>query len=190
MVRNAVATLLIIVVVTGVLYLGDQGLYNAARAVPIGGLIEDASQLIRDPVRYTVIAGTVIMGDWRAAIAIEVAYRASRAITGYVKKHTGRANPRTGDSPAVFKSMKGGRDYDSFPSRTTASAFAIASVLASAFTRRGRWFLVAAAVVGLSRIYTGDHWPSDIFVGALVGYALGTITYKLISLVRWPNRLS
>lgn len=187
--RIVIAAVIAVNVIAGLLYLVDQPLYEAARTVPIGGYIEDASYLIRDPVRYAVIAGTAIMGEWRAAIAIEVAYRLSRAVTGYLKDETGRANPRTGDAPTMFKGRKGGRDYDSFPSRTTASAFAIASVLATAFSRRGRWYLVAAAVVGLSRIYTGDHWPSDIFGGAVIGAAIGWTVYRLMSLVR-PSRLS
>lgn len=59
------------------------------------------------------------------------------------------------------------------PSGHAARAFAVAALLASAV--RPRWGALAlglAAMVGVSRIYLGLHWPSDVLVGALLGIVL------------------
>ena len=61
-------------------------------------------------------------------------------------------------------------DY-SFPSGHTCAAFAAG--LAWAGTCSARWARIAAVVsavcMGLSRLYVGVHYPSDVLAGALVG---------------------
>jgi len=67
---------------------------------------------------------------------------------------------------------------NSFPSGHTASAFAIATVLALYYSKR-IWqfgFLLAALLVGYSRIYLAYHFPIDILIGSLIGLVSGTTT--------------
>lgn len=60
-----------------------------------------------------------------------------------------------------------------FPSGHTSRAFAVAALLAFRFRWRvGAIAFVVAFLVGLSRIYLGVHWPSDVLGGAVVGIAL------------------
>lgn len=64
----------------------------------------------------------------------------------------------------------------SFPSGHATTAFAIASVvvLATWGTPRrwiGGWFALWAALVGVSRVYVGVHYPSDMLAGAFLGLA-------------------
>ena len=71
----------------------------------------------------------------------------------------------------------------SFPSGHTQNTAAVYTALACGF--RKRWLAVLAAVitvlVGLSRLYLGVHWPSDVAAGALLGagisFALSRLSY-------------
>ncbi len=60
------------------------------------------------------------------------------------------------------------RDY-SFPSGHTASAFSIALVGARFFPAFAIGFYIYAVLIGISRLYLAVHFPTDVFVGALVG---------------------
>jgi len=61
----------------------------------------------------------------------------------------------------------------SFPSGHTSRVFAMATLIAFGTRRRvGAVAFVFAALVGLSRIYLGLHWPSDVLAGAVLGMAL------------------
>lgn len=70
----------------------------------------------------------------------------------------------------------------SFPSGHTTGAFAVASVLAKNFSRI-KWIPIAsyslATGVGLSRLWTKQHWASDVFFGALVGWSVGTLVSEI-----------
>jgi len=63
-----------------------------------------------------------------------------------------------------------------FPSGHTASAFAVATIVAGRYPKH-RWLpYVAYGVAGalsLSRLPTQAHFPSDIFIGAAMGYSIG-----------------
>jgi membrane-associated phospholipid phosphatase len=67
----------------------------------------------------------------------------------------------------------------SFPSGHTASSFASAWVLSTVWPRRAPSFFALAAVVGLSRVYVGAHYPGDVLSGALAGLSLAELTRRL-----------
>lgn len=58
----------------------------------------------------------------------------------------------------------------SFPSGHTCAAFSMALVLAGGFPVLAPMALIIAAVVGISRIYLGVHYPTDVLVGFLIAY--------------------
>lgn len=75
----------------------------------------------------------------------------------------------------------------SFPSNHAANTFAFA--MSFWFLRRnaaGFLCMVIASLVGISRIYVGVHYPSDVVAGALVGSAAA---YGTIRLYRWAVRI-
>ena len=63
------------------------------------------------------------------------------------------------------------KDLNSFPSGHTCAAFAAGMSWMRALP--GRWGRVAAVVLaacmGLSRLYVGVHYPTDVLVGAVIG---------------------
>lgn len=68
----------------------------------------------------------------------------------------------------------------SFPSGHTAGSFAAATAL-SAFYPEDRPLLLAfAAAVGVSRVYLGHHFVSDVLVGAALGSGLGALAARLL----------
>lgn len=66
-------------------------------------------------------------------------------------------------------------DPNSFPSGHTCAAFACAAVWLR--TLPWAWMrglaVVLAALMGLSRLYVGVHYPSDVLVGGCVGFLCG-----------------
>jgi undecaprenyl-diphosphatase len=67
----------------------------------------------------------------------------------------------------------------SFPSSHAVNSFTIASVLG--FYNRGMmpYTLFCAAMVALSRVYLGVHYPMDVTVGAFVGVGIGYAFYRI-----------
>ena len=48
------------------------------------------------------------------------------------------------------------------------------------------WLLISwASLIGYSRIYLGVHYPSDVFVGAIVGCLIASIMYYLSKQFNW-----
>lgn len=83
----------------------------------------------------------------------------------------------------------------SFPSGHTIGAFSLFALLALVLADK-RWglpLLLAAASVGVSRIYLMQHFTEDVLLGAIVGVALALALYWTASIVpdtaqSWGNR--
>ena len=73
-----------------------------------------------------------------------------------------------------------------FPSGHTAYAFAAATVLSNRYPKLRIPFYIGAGLVGLSRIYLGRHYASDVFGGAAVGTVAGVlIMHHRATLLKW-----
>lgn len=68
----------------------------------------------------------------------------------------------------------------SFPSGHTSSAFSIALTLSYFLPGFRLVFMPVAVVVGLSRVYLGCHYPTDVFIGALISYFVFIFTGFMI----------
>jgi undecaprenyl-diphosphatase len=75
----------------------------------------------------------------------------------------------------------------SFPSGHATTSFACATVL-SAFAPRWRVpFFLLAALIALSRLYNGVHYPTDVVAGAFVGVLIALL---LLGATRRRSRLT
>jgi undecaprenyl-diphosphatase len=130
--------------------------------VPVGyfvaGLIHD-NKALKQKAAY--IAAAIFLNT------------ASTTLLKNVVKRERPYNTHTGIFPDKIES-----DY-AFPSGHTSSAFATATSLALATKK---WHVavpafVWSAGVGYSRIYLGQHYPSDVIMGALVGTSSAIICH-------------
>lgn len=74
-------------------------------------------------------------------------------------------------SPELLHVVGPAHKHRAFPSGHTITAFTTAGVVALSVRGPARWVLLAlAALVGVSRVAVGVHWPSDICGGAALGW--------------------
>jgi undecaprenyl-diphosphatase len=80
----------------------------------------------------------------------------------------------------------GGSLDPSFPSDHAAAAFAIAFAVLAYSRRVGVAFLAVAALIAVSRILEGLHYPSDVLAGAAVGAAAALVVTRVARpVVEW-----
>ncbi|MCU0699559.1 MAG: phosphatase PAP2 family protein [Myxococcaceae bacterium] len=80
----------------------------------------------------------------------------------------------------------------SMPSLHAANAFAVATVVVLAWPRAGVVALPVAALIAVSRVGVGVHWPSDVLAGLAWGtlVGLGVVFGTRGLLTRWRGRAS
>lgn len=72
-----------------------------------------------------------------------------------------------------------GTDGYSFPSTHATFSFALAEVMSRYEPRlRFVWYGVAVCIA-VSRIYLGVHYPLDVAAGALLGWGIGAVSYRV-----------
>lgn len=92
----------------------------------------------------------------------------SQAICLPLKYAVGRARP----DPELLSykpKLINTRLTPSFPSGHAASSFAFAAFLSLRSPEYRPYLLVYALLSGLSQIYVGNHYPSDVLAGAVIG---------------------
>jgi membrane-associated phospholipid phosphatase len=108
------------------------------------------------------------------------AYADSAVVDLAVKAVTRRKRPADVPAGAPFNDtfFSGGKSPfkgSSFPSGHAAGAFSVATVVAARY-RRHRWVpwlaYGFATAVSFSRVTTSAHFPSDVFLGAALGYTV------------------
>lgn len=74
--------------------------------------------------------------------------------------------------------------YTSMPSAHAAFFFALATAIFLYDRRAGIFFYSCAALIAVSRVIVGVHFPADVLVGALLGTGIAWIIHKALSNIR------
>lgn len=129
------------------------------------------------------LSGLVLKDDWvrETAVLMGGTVLLASAVTTVGKIAVGRARPYADLGNHEFKPFKNRPEYRAFPSGHATTAFAISAVLAARI--KNPWASVglygAATLTCVSRIYSRDHWLSDVVFAAAYSTAVAH------SIVNW-----
>lgn len=156
-------------------------------------------QLLSSVLNFTAAQGTVIIGasmytigrltgndrmaqlGLHGAEALLIGEAAGYALKGVVGRQRPYVEPRNSGSYELFRGVRGGDGYRSFPSGHTLAAFAVAAAVTSetaGWWPNATWVIApamygGAAFAGASRMYDNRHWASDVIAGAGLGTFAG-----------------
>lgn len=110
----------------------------------------------------------------RTALVSLEAQLFTEGLTGLTKFAVGRARPDAGEGTQSYDPFEG---FDkSFPSSHAARSFAVAAVFADAYPQPIPFLVyTGAALISLSRIHVNEHFASDVFAGAALGFVVGKV---------------
>jgi undecaprenyl-diphosphatase len=123
------------------------------------------------------------------AVAACVAAMAVGGFLVHVAKHAVPRSRPAADAAieARVNDLSGGLRTRSFPSGHAQTAFGAATVvLAESGAAAGAIAFGAAVLVGVSRVYLGAHFPSDVLAGALLGVVIALLAVYIAR--RWMPR--
>jgi undecaprenyl-diphosphatase len=138
-------------------------------------LMKLASTVGADGIVFVGIAFWVALARRRIApaVAVLVALFASQLLSNLMKDVVDRARPSL--TYADVHPLVALPDTSSMPSGHAWIAGAAATVLWVVIPARRAWIVGLAALIALSRVYLGVHYPSDVLVGAAGGVATGLL---------------
>lgn len=106
-----------------------------------------------------------------------------------IKKLVGRTRPYVVNEAIEYITKR--PSDNSFPSGHTGCVFAVASVLFFMMPKKvGIPAMVIASLVGISRLYVGVHYPTDIIGGFIIGMFTGFIAKLIVERISLKNKPS
>ncbi len=131
------------------------------------------TRLAEDAVLLAICAIVFLLGKRKAKVTSMLAVTAialSRLSVQILKHIFNRPRPFfVYKDINIFTAIRG----SSFPSGHATLIFSVATVLSFKYKRISWIFITFAILIGLSRVYMGLHYPSDIISGAVLGISIG-----------------
>jgi undecaprenyl-diphosphatase len=132
-------------------------------------------------------------GLWRRATAAGLSAAAVGLLANQVIAQLWHRPRPYQDHPLGILPLLSPSHDPSFPSDHATAAFAIAFGILFVARRTGWLFLAWAALIGVSRVLAGMHYPTDVIAGAVVGLGSGFFTARvamplLLPLIRLVSR--
>lgn len=108
-------------------------------------------------------------------------------ITGVLKVLIGRSRPLLFDALGlrIFDPMSFDYAFNSMPSGHSAASFAGLVMLGMLFPRIKWATWTLAILIGISRVYVGAHWPSDVVLGAFIGMVCADIVKSVLKKINY-----
>ncbi len=122
-----------------------------------------------------------VRGRWAAATLVVMIAVFDPLSTLLLKNPIDRLRPFNVLPDAINLIGMVGNGAGSFPSNHALNNTAAAVILHHYYPQRTWLWVAIAALMGVSRIYVGVHWPSDVLGGAVLGMVGG---YGMVMLVR------
>ena len=173
-----------------------------------GGILLFIQEYIRNPILNPIVVFITSLGDegliWIAATVLLLIPKKTRKIgvmsglallgsliinNNIIKNIVARPRPYTRLEDLTILIPKPG-EY-SFPSGHTSSSFAAGVVFFRNLPKKwGVPALVLAILIGLSRMYVGVHYPTDVLAGMIVGtlLAIGAEYLVLKGIEIWKKK--
>ncbi len=153
--------------------------------------LKDMNKYFFDPAGLGLWVAPVVgvmyfAGDERAkgtslAVVKAWTYSAGTAMTMKYTFQRARPSQHYPPDPRQWEGLFGSWKNTAFPSGHSTLAFTMATVFASEY-KDVKWVpplsYTLATLAALSRIQHGDHWPSDVLIGAALGYATGKFIHR------------
>jgi undecaprenyl-diphosphatase len=156
--------------VSSALYAGDDR--SAAREVLLRVATAPGLTAVRGLVFLPVVAWLVVRERWWTAGWVVISVLLIGPLTTLLKELVGRLRPQYPEGGAAYESLA----FPSGHASGVATLVTVALLLAwpALGPRARRWWLAAgvtlAVVVGLTRIWLGVHWLSDVVAGEALGF--------------------
>jgi membrane-associated phospholipid phosphatase len=148
-------------------------------AIALALVLKRRHASFRNSAAYGLIASTVGF--------VFVSVGGAGLIANLTKNIIGRARPKLFDTMGTldFKLFAFSPDYASFPSGHATNIFAFATVIAMLWPR-GRVLLYTVAVwIAASRVLIGEHYFTDVVVGAILGTTFPYLVRERFAVRRW-----
>lgn len=161
-----------------IVQVGDAGhqLGRGASLIIISGLFVLIGYLRKRPEWY------------QAGLRGWLAHAVTAVLVQGLKHGIGRPRPRLHRDEEFFTGPSLDAGLDSFPSGHAAASFAVASVLAHFCPALARPAYALAGFVALTRVVRGSHFVSDVVVGVVLGFVVGTLAATPVQ--EWKTALS